>query len=353
LRRGNSHNVNYGEHTSTAQDADKNFCALGNAPVSLRLNGKLVTVSRKESRSMTTKDPKPGAEPAPASDPLSATGIFLNAFRTQAEEPDKESVTRPAPVPPAMNESKAPAPGEFTQLFGTFKPVAPAPVQSPIQGSPLLSPQRPEAPAKGPEEPTRIFVREAAAPSQERPRAAAGPSAAAPAQRMKGYSSPGASDSASDNGSFSQFFPKMPSSPAVAPPANSTGATDLFNLRAAAEAPKVNWAPAAEAGSVTEWMRKLSEEGEPVSTTQVFEVETPAPVAPPVPSEYTRIISRDAPKAPKAVEPAPAVEPPKAAAPPVAVPQSKLQQMLPILLVLNGFLLVVLIILVVFVLLRK
>ncbi len=127
-----------------------------------------------------------------------------------------------------------------------------------------------------------------------------------------------------------------------------------------------------EVGSVTAWIQRLSEEIEPLSSgTQKFDAVTPAPVVSSGQGEYTRIISGDAMKASKAVPAvpaipvpsppsvqAPAVELPKVAAPKlappaIAAPQTKLQQMLPILLVLNGFLLVVLIVLVVFVLLRK
>ncbi len=124
-----------------------------------------------------------------------------------------------------------------------------------------------------------------------------------------------------------------------------------------------------EVGSVTAWIQRLSEDIEPLSSgTQKFDAVTPAPVVSSGQGEYTRIISGDSMKASKTVPAipipsppivqAPAVELPKVAAPKlappaVAAPQTKLQQMLPILLVLNGFLLVVLIVLVVFVLLRK
>jgi hypothetical protein len=130
-------------------------------------------------------------------------------------------------------------------------------------------------------------------------------------------------------------------------------------------------------GSVTMWIRKLSEEVEAPSAEQVFA--PPPPTATPAPSplsgpgEYTRIVTRDLGKAatdipappvsaaPKAQ--APAIEPPKVAAPTVAPPalaapavpakQTKLQEMLPILLVINAFLLVVLILVVIFALMRK
>ena len=138
---------------------------------------------------MTTEDTKPGAEPPGPTDPLSATGIFLNAFRTQSdqsEERRRESRTA-CPPSPASREGNPAAPGEFTQLFGAIKPAAPAPVQPP-----LPSPPRQEAHPQAAEETTRVFVRQVPPPSEQPPKAASPP--ITPAQRMKGFSSPGASD---------------------------------------------------------------------------------------------------------------------------------------------------------------
>ena len=337
---------------------------------------------------MSPKDP---ADPA---DPLSATGIFLNAFRTEqdsAEEPVKESAALPAAA------RQAPSPGEFTQMFGALQ--GSAPPQQPLPSPPRPAPT-PQPPA---EEATRIFVRQATPIPEPPPKPAVNPAPVAPAQRMKGFSAPGASDFASDDGSFSQFFRKIPApqAPAVPvpppppaasslpPPVNLTakplGATDLFGTPSAAElqADRNARQASADAGSVTSWMQKLSAEDEAVASTQIFEAPPAAPAAPAGPGEFTRIMSGDAMRAarevpvkaaPTPVAPAmpapaipvaaipkakaPVVEPPKVAAPKVAAPavsppQSKLQQMLPILLVLNGFLLLVLIVLVVLVLLRK
>ena len=134
-------------------------------------------------------------------------------------------------------------------------------------------------------------------------------------------------------------------------------------------------APAAP-GSVTLWMQKLSEDVGPASPAQAFEPQPLAAMPEPAPplgqGEYTRIISGDAAKAvvgvtagvtappapPMPRVQAPAIEPPKPAAPKlsppvVSPPPSKLQEMLPILLVINAFLLVVLILVVIFALLRK
>jgi hypothetical protein len=325
---------------------------------------------------MTTKDP---ADPA---DPLSATGIFLNAFRTQpepVEEPARESFAPPVAANPA------PSAGEFTQMFAAVQTPSPAPVAHPSPVPPRQEPP-PQQPA---EQATRIFVRQAT-PMAELAKAAPGPTPAAAAQRLKGFSAPGASDSASDDGSFSQFFRKIPAPQAPPPPVppppgasslppavpatpKSFGATNLFGTGSATESPADRNArqTSTEMGSVTGWMRKLSEEVEPVSSTQIFAAPPSAPVTPPGPGEFTRIMSGDAMKAAREVPAAPAmpaaaiakvqpppVEPPKVAvpklaAPAVSAPQTKLQQMLPILLVLNGFLLLVLIVLVVFVLLRK
>jgi hypothetical protein len=124
------------------------------------------------------------------------------------------------------------------------------------------------------------------------------------------------------------------------------------------------------------WIQKLSENVQPSSTEQAFEpplplTATPAPSSLSGQGEYTRIISGDALKASMAVPAppvsampkAPAIEPPKVvapklappalAAPAVPAPRTKLQEMLPILLVLNAFLLVVLILVVIFALMRK
>jgi hypothetical protein len=132
-------------------------------------------------------------------------------------------------------------------------------------------------------------------------------------------------------------------------------------------------------GSVTMWIQKLSQDVELSSKEQAFELPpltatpAPAPGTLSAQGEYTRIISGDALKASTAVPAppvsaipnvqAPAIEPPKVvapklappalAAPAVPAPRTKLQEMLPILLVLNAFLLVVLILVVIFAFMRK
>lgn len=318
---------------------------------------------------MDPADRKSGGEP----DPLSATGMFLNAFDRQLDASDAE---RPA------NETKPAGPSEFTQLFG-----------SPKQGAPPAAPAPQQTPKQSSEEATRIFPSQAAppaAPPVVRPAPIPTPSPNPP--RMKGFSAPGASDSASDDGSFTQLFRAVPPGPLSSPeipqpltqasPAStpkSLGSTDLFRALSENE-PAIRPtrrsdlfsepAPApGEPGSVTMWIRKLSEKVEPSQP-----VEPQAMVPPPEPvsisgqGEYTRIISGDAMKAASGVPvspappvpkfQAPAVEPPKVAVPKISPqevppPQSKLQQMVPILLVLNTFLLVILILVGIFALMRK
>ena len=336
--------------------------------------------------------------------------MFLNAFQSQ---PDPAEAEQP------KSESKPTAHGEFTQLFGTQNPVNSPPHSQPATAPPQETPKQPS------EEATRIFVRQAAPPA-EPPVVRAVPIPASPAAppRMKGFSSPGASDSASADGSFTQLFRAVPppSSPPIQPPPaqassappvvekpewpssapKSLGATELFRALSVDEgvpADRNTRRPdsfsepgpvSASPGSVTMWIQKLSEDLGPSSpppapfSAQAFDPQPLAATPEPAPSsgqgEFTRIISGGAvkaaagvsappvapavpaapaiPVAPAIKVQAPAIEPPKPAAPklsPPAVPppQSKLQQMLPILLVLNAFLLVVLILVVVFVLLRK
>jgi len=367
---------------------------------------------------MTEADGKPGAKPTGQNDPLSATGMFLDAFHWQSDPSQgqaPESLAPPATAKPATTGASPVAQGEFTQLFGTPNPAAPPPKSQSAAPVPQTSaaPQETLKPASG--DVTRIFVQQPAPLTEQPARGVPGTAASAPANppRMKGFSSPGASDSASAEGSFTELFRRVTPSPAPlpriqpsaaqassSPPAvektewpastqKSPGATDLFRALSAAEGSQAdrnahrpesfsNAMPASPApGSVTMWIQKLSQDVEPSSTEQAFEppplTATPAPGSPAGQGEYTRIISGDAlkgsmgvPAPPVSAVPkvqAPAIEPPKVVAPKVAppalaapavpAPRTKLQEMLPILLVLNAFLLVVLILVVIFALMRK
>lgn len=364
---------------------------------------------------MSKADNKPEGEPIGPDDPLSATGMFLGAFQqtnpSQAPEPAQlpprqTPAFSPAPERPAFgwksaSEAEPPGRGEFTQLFGR---VNPPPTQSPSAASspPAIGVPR-EAPSPIPGEVTRMFA-SPAVPPPERP--AASPVSTAPANtpRMKGFSSPGASDSASAEGSFTQLFRAAPPVAARSPlqaqssssaaevekrewpatfdpgtstkgPANeSPGVTELFRALSATDgsqavsfsntrpgAPPVP-PPTTPGDSFTVLIQRLTEN---ISPPQVLETRqiTPAASAPSGVGEYTRIIRRDeiasvAPVQQVAAEAklqAPVVEPLKAAPAPAAVPpaKSKLRELVPILLVINAFLLVVLIVLVIFALVRK
>jgi hypothetical protein len=377
---------------------------------------------------MTEKGKKPGAEASGESDPLSATGMFLNAFAPQPEPP-AEQAQEGAPKGPA----KPAPPGEFTKMFHKLEP-PPSP--------PLPQARSSHSPPQEPGEFTRIFVAAATSPglrpAPKTPDAA--PSAPPAPPRMRGFSTPGTSDSASADGSFTQLFrtPSLPPSPSPLQPF-----TPLPSALPQATEPA--WPQSSEPvpngdrmapGGLTQLFRSLSEEsetpsnrigesplvgypaspaqpraGDPASVTGLIRrlTEDPQQSAAPTPptplaaapaglsgppGEFTRIMAGGAanpasaagpgvaagnfatpvpptlvfPSAPVPAFAAPQLPAPPApvfAAPPVpalavppaqppkaaqsAAPQkSKLQQMLPMLLVLNAFLVVVLILLLVF-----
>ena len=374
---------------------------------------------------MTDNGKKPGADGSGQSDPLSATGMFLNAFQTppdQVAEPEERDKwfapedkggaklggpwgqplnspsVPPAPARSPLGEGK-PVPGEFTQMFQKLD-FAPAPPVSPAPEARLS----PEMPHQEPGEFTRMFVR-ATASMPQRPMpplsdAAAFSAPAAP--KLKGFSTPGVSDSASAEGSFTQLFqtpapaPRSPN-PEPSPGKDAmeaAGVTQLFRALTPENQPQANGfgeqnpQPAARLSSspesVTMLIQRLTEDLQSSLASTPLPATDPEPAALSEPGEFTRIMSgasakaavdlgssAQKPAAPSpvvfavpaaALPPTPAVAAPampKLQAPPIPAPpaapkadppQSKLQQMMPMLLVLNAFLLVVLIVLVVFLL---
>ncbi len=383
---------------------------------------------------MSKADNKPEEEPIGPDDPLSATGMFLGSFRPQAAPSQAQELgsAKGDPFPPKQTPPFSPAPepsmfgrrspgeaeaegrGEFTQLFGT---VNPTPNRSSLGASafPASALSR-ETPSPIPGEVTGMF---ASPPAQPAERPAASPTSAAPANapRMKGFSSPGGSDSASAEGSFTQLFRAAPpvaarsplsTQPSGSPPGverrewpltydpaasikqpgaakESPGVTELFRALSANDAPQAvqndelplsfsnTRPPAAPAppsttagDSFTVLIQRLTESTPPPPVLETRQL-PPAAAAPSGLGEYTRIIGRDEIKA-SSVAPVqqvtaeakvqtPVAGPVKAAdkpAPAAVTPtKSKLQELVPILLVLNAFLLVVVIVLVTFVLMRK
>ncbi len=455
---------------------------------------------------MTQKDWTPEGKPVDDADPLSATGMFLNALGKESNQPQTRTEINPPQaaagrqplwpaeqgIPPFAQEETPvrtavefeppkSAPGEFTRLFqAATSPAAPPPPKAPVVPPPVVSSPAPPfepkpAAASAPGEFTRIFVNPDAKPAD---RVAAPPPTrvipdAPPAThqassppRMKGFSS-GASDSASAEGGFTQFFQARPAptapapaptpapaprvqayappTPSPAPPkeeimprrqpdfktpeissdpgGGSSSVTELFASLApakprqqevkperleplpsytpASHAPTFTPAPppepsSGEAGSVTRLIQRLS--ATPAAEPPQASAPVAAPQASSGPGEFTRMINagamRSAPSAPapppaapppaaaapipmpafappampapppmpaaqKPAAPpppafqAPKFEPPKPAAPAfappaLAAPKSKLEEMVPILLVVNTFLLVVLIVVVVF-----
>jgi hypothetical protein len=213
---------------------------------------------------MTRTDSNSGTEPTDSEQPLSATGMFLRAFGSNAEQPKDEPEENPAgsftgyesprppqpteqtpprvmnspsvipvqniPVPaqPPQAEPRPSGPGEFTKLFQAMQekagPAAPPPQVSPAPVSPvpLFPAQDPrQAPPPGPGEFTRIFVTPSA-PAAERPTRVIPetPPYTPPASnppRARGFSSPGVSGSASADQSFTQVF-KAGSGASTPPP---------------------------------------------------------------------------------------------------------------------------------------
>jgi hypothetical protein len=399
---------------------------------------------------MTEDGKKPGIEGAGNPEPLSATGMFLNAFQTQPDQPAKQeqesagewfaaedksggalggaklggpwgqplnapSVPSSAPRP-SLGEGK-PVPGEFTQMFHKLE-FAPSP---PVSSAPEARPS-PEISRQEPGEFTRMFVRATASMPQRPMPAVSEPAAFAPpaTPRLKGFSTPGVSDSASAEGSFTQLFQSAAPAPAApvrpfpplsngteaawssnldSPPSKdameSAGVTQLFRALSPENEPPANRfgeqgpqpaVPAASAPeSITMLIQRLTEDLQ--SSSSPLPASGPEPVRVSEPGEFTRIMAGGSasgaagkggpaekvavpalavfpiPAAPLPVAPAvsapavpaiPTLQAPPIPAPPTVAsadpPQSKLQQMMPMLLVLNAFLLVVLIVLVVFLL---
>jgi hypothetical protein len=425
---------------------------------------------------MTEKDFNSGPGPQEQGEPLSATGMFLRAFDsggTPSQEPEGNPFGAPTTSGPSASSVPSPAPassqpGEFTQMFQAMDarstPAASTPVAPPAFSAPVAPKPEPASPAPG--EFTRIFVSTSAPPKEQpareqvKPIAEAAPIVPPPAgpSKLKGFSTPGISDSASAEGSFTQFFKATPTAPPPAPPSvqaytpppvapfqppsakewprepdfgastkpqfdsgptpasgSATGLLSSLSSPGAAvpsrtpepaayrpdpipsytPAPPPPETSAADTGGVTKLIQRLSQvqkEAPPEPVYQAPPPPAPQPSASSGPGEFTRMISGAAAKAavsgmppPAAAAPplppmpavampaitmpafhapaaapaaapkfeAPKFEPPKVEAPKLAplalaAPKGKLEAMVPILLVVNTFLLIVILLVVVF-----
>ena len=360
-----------------------------------------------------------GPATTPPPDPVAgATGEFTRFFREQA---DKASDAAPAASNPAGSARPAPGPvpppgrqeqGEFTRLF--------------VKGAP---------------EPAKVSSPQA---ESSKP-----PAASAPAAGGKGFSAPGMSDAASGESSFTQLFKSTPQSPAPfaptssAPPAPERRPSASVNFepipkvehtpqstdqsvtsliaslgsapspagrqeqevvpyrveaqpRSFAPEPKPAPSAQADAGGVTQFIRRLADEPRaPVPETPAEATFAAAPEVKSGPGEFTRMISKaemDAAIGATATAPAPQAAPHAAAAPvvqPIAVaaphlavpvapkipsmpaappvaaapvlpkipapavpaipaPKGKLESMVPYLMIVNTFLLLVVLLVLVF-----
>lgn len=297
----------------------------------------------------------PGDELQPG-ESLNATGMFRRAFEAIAADSAQATADASAPGwpggetgPARVEEGDASAapglssrdPGEFTRLFqvaqpASSEPESPNPVQTPAPGCPR-SGSRTEVPAAEPGEFTRIFLGPpggSGAESVQKP----GTDAGNPI-RPRGFSSPGASESAAGEGSVTHFL-RGPSAvsplrrpPAAAPvesarmsfasaaqplsqapskdeellqgggtPARTTPSIthllESLSAHGASEPPAFGpvvppipppTTPRAEPGGVTQFIRKLTDE--PPGSAAV----PPVPMPPPEesgPGEYTRVVAR-------------------------------------------------------------
>lgn len=287
----------------------------------------------------------------PEPDPLSATGMFLRAVGSKpaASEPGSEQTGESSPVAGGSgmkDEGAGPsAPGEFTRLFQA-RPAENAESAEPGSDAPSASASQPSAENPEPGEFTRIFLsgsgRVQPSPKipddSQRTRNSSG--------RAKGFSSPGASDSASAEGGFTQLFrpifsgaePPSKQSEAgtnsgvsardngrldsgtAAPRNSSPSITNLMESLVSsggssrepetADGPLFPSAPLASAfpgiqaaagpeargpgsGGVTQFIRKLAEE--PAAVVSAPPITPPPPAVPAAnagPGEYTRVIAR-------------------------------------------------------------
>lgn len=418
---------------------------------------------------MATDKPNAGSDIPKEPESLSATNMFLRGFESPAgatRDAADASATPPSGIPgdssgpavlpltaaPWQVPAQAPpppssAPGEFTRMFqsGGDRPGAPSPIRTEPERPQSAPPVPSSAAQSGPGEFTRIFVgannSPPSAPARKadetpRPVAVATPVAG----RVKGFSSPGLSDSASGEGAFTQFFKsavgnsasdspqsrtsvdpvspppiasgaKEPPSPSVtgilsslATANNSTARQEPETYRPAPEpyrpVVKPSWSappaspadPPPDSGGVTRLIQKLAQEQAAVPSP-LPPSPPPPQVVPPAnagPGEFTRMISKIAgpsgpsgepatspapapaapppvafqmpaapalpavpaiPAAPKVAAPVqlPSVTPPKLApALPIAATKGKFDAIVPVLLVINTFLLVVILLVLLF-----
>jgi hypothetical protein len=410
-----------------------------------------------------TDNSKPEQTRPDETDPLSATAMFLRALDHQSEAKQSKPPTAklepaaPTGIPGFTPDSRpVSGRGEFTETFGKSNR-AQSSSEHPISTQPLAAEQPPSAgplrptgePAgtQAPGEFTQIFVKDAAPPSKSRAFEERRETSPFSPTRPRGFSSPGVSDAASGETSFSQIFKpvqgaKVAGGPASRPEA-ARASTPIDSPRnempfgRAADSPNA----AKSDPSITSLIESLSSppaasglhaaepapyRPNPLDSYQPLGKPAPPsdlalggvtrfiqrlsdplvaqPVPPPAPihvpnqseSEYTRIISAPpnlaietpiAPVPPRVQAPSPEISfarpaapavpanpihvanppatvpavpvfmappvpsphlPPAPAAPAVAAPKGKLEAIVPMLLVVNTFLLVIILVVMIF-----
>jgi len=323
---------------------------------------------------------------------FSATGMFRRAFAPNPEEPASPKAPSAEPSPAAPSTARETPPpvsqaGEFTHLFQRVQPFLPDAAATPPTPAATGVPFTPE-----PGEFTRIFRgRPAGRPSDAR---RDGETSATGA--VRGFSSPGPSDSAAAEGSVTQLLRAPSPGPSASPAHAKVEYESLLQARAAAPAapsPRITnlleslstrdrsadapiapelppISPRAASGGVTQFIQKLADEDSPAPPA-------PPPQSEPIPTssgpgEFTRMVARldekpelTAPSVPSAspatppgrlggapipfaatLPPAPVAAPAlaaKPAPPPLPAPppqkKTKLEAMAPALLAMNTVLL--------------
>jgi hypothetical protein len=298
-----------------------------------------------------TNESNSGPKGAPEDDPLSATAMFFRTLDQQAGGKQAEPAANfdfgagPADgdqkTPPAR-PSSASDNGEFTAIFGHGSPAgtpAPPSPPKPVPSEDLPPSWQEQAPPanQGQGEFTRIFVKGAPTPSKPVAKISEPASEAVP-PRAKGFSSPGISDAASAQASFSQFFKpiskadaapaepaKPPSPPAFRPgPSRANSTPDPFSMDSSFAPPaREPSTPAQDPQSITSLIQALSSQASAVagaraSETAPYRQESPAPfqpvAKPSAPSEFesggvTQFIQRLAEMPPAPVAETPPVVP--------------------------------------------
>ena len=329
--------------------------------------------------------PQTPAAPPPASAPGEFTRIFVKPAEANPADLPPAPLVRSIPEPPAAPHAAPGAPrmkgfssgasdsasveGGFTQLFQT-RPSAPAPAPTPrVQAFTPPTPAPPAEEIKWPRQPEFKSGESSAAPhsgstsvtglfaslgaSDQRPTGQRQEeSRPQPIEPFPSFSpAPAAAPSTGESGGVTRLIQRLSESERVAPPAEPSPTAAEIPAALVDSGPGEFTRMISASGLRTAASTPIAPTAAPPASAPPFAMPTAPPLAiPPLPKPAAA-------PAPPAI-PAPRIELPKAPVPkpaPPALPAApgKFQEMVPILLVVNTFLLLVLIVLVIFALKAK